>query len=112
LDTNLIVMALAVLAAALGLVVAVLLMKKRSAEDRARAGAVEAAVGRQLALLPRGNIAGESWSRFGAVIVLGSLDEAPPLADRIAAEHLEIWDDDEDLRVEVDPETLRPAPAA
>ena len=29
-----------------------------------------------------------------------------------AAEHLEIWDDDEDVRVEIDPETLRPAPAA
>jgi len=28
------------------------------------------------------------------------------------AEHLEIWDDDEDVRVEIDPETLRPAPAA
>jgi len=43
LDTNLIVMAaLVVLAAALGLVVAVLLTKKRSAEDRARAGAAKA----------------------------------------------------------------------
>jgi ribonuclease Y len=43
LNTNLIVMAaLAVLAAALGLVVAVLLTKKRSAEDRARAGAAKA----------------------------------------------------------------------
>ena len=42
-DTNLIVMAaLVVLAAALGLVVAVLLTKKRSAEDRARAGAAKA----------------------------------------------------------------------
>jgi hypothetical protein len=29
-----------------------------------------------------------------------------------AGEHLEIWDDDEGLRVEVDPVTLRPAPAA
>jgi len=43
LDTNLIVMAaLVVLAAALGLVVAVLLTKKRSAEDRARASAAKA----------------------------------------------------------------------
>ena len=42
-DTNLIVMAaLAVLAAALGLAVAVLLAKKRSAEDRARAGTAKA----------------------------------------------------------------------
>ena len=52
--------------------------------------AVEAAVMRQLQQLPRGNIAGESWSVFGAIIELSSLDEAPPLADRIAAEHLEI----------------------
>ena len=42
-DTNVIVMAaLALLAAALGLVVAVLLTKKRSAEDRARASAAKA----------------------------------------------------------------------
>ena len=59
-------------------------------DDEAFARAVEAAVARQLTLLPRGNIAGESWNVFGAVIVLDSLDEAPALADRIAAEHLEI----------------------
>jgi histidinol dehydrogenase len=59
-------------------------------DDARLAGEVEAAVARQLAALPRGNIAGASWETFGAVIVLGSLDEAPPLADRIAAEHLEI----------------------
>ncbi|MFA5955377.1 histidinol dehydrogenase [Hyphomicrobium sp.] len=52
--------------------------------------AVERAVGHQLAALPRGNIAGESWNTYGATIILGSLDEAVPLADRIAAEHLEI----------------------
>jgi histidinol dehydrogenase len=52
--------------------------------------AVEAAVLRQLQKLPRGNIAGESWNVFGAIIELNSLDEAPALADRIAAEHLEI----------------------
>jgi histidinol dehydrogenase len=51
---------------------------------------VEAAVKRQLAVLPRGNIAGESWNVFGATVLLRSLDEAPALADRIAAEHLEI----------------------
>ena len=47
---------------------------------------------RQLRQLPRGNIAGASWETFGAVILLRSLDEAPALADRIAAEHLEIAD--------------------
>ena len=59
-------------------------------DDAGFAAKVEAAVGRQLAVLPRGTIAAESWSVFGAVIVLTSLDEAPALADRIAAEHLEI----------------------
>jgi histidinol dehydrogenase len=59
-------------------------------DDAGFASAVEAAVARQLASLPRGNIAGESWNTNGAVILLASLDEAPALADRIAAEHLEI----------------------
>ncbi len=59
-------------------------------DDAGFAATVEAAVVRQLTALPRGNIAGESWNEFGAVIVLGSLDEAPALADRIAAEHVEI----------------------
>lgn len=59
-------------------------------DDAAFARAVEAAVERQLKTLSRGNIAGESWNMFGATIVLKSLDEAPALADRIAAEHLEI----------------------
>jgi histidinol dehydrogenase len=59
-------------------------------DDAAFADAVEAAVVRQLKTLPRGNIAGESWSVFGAIIELSSLNEAPALADRIAAEHLEI----------------------
>jgi histidinol dehydrogenase len=63
-------------------------------DDAPLARAVEAAVARQLKDLPRGNIAGESWSVFGAVIELGSLDEAPALADRIAAEHLEIATED------------------
>jgi histidinol dehydrogenase len=59
-------------------------------DDAGFASAVEAAVARQLTTLTRGNIAGESWSVFGATIVLRSLEEAPALADRFAAEHLEI----------------------
>lgn len=59
-------------------------------DDPSLGDRVAAAVERQLRVLPRGNIAGESWSVFGAIIELGSLDEAPALADRIAAEHLEI----------------------
>ncbi|CAM5771782.1 histidinol dehydrogenase [Labrys miyagiensis] len=54
------------------------------------ADAVEREVEAQLATLPRADIAGASWRDFGAVITLASLDEAPALADRLAAEHLEI----------------------
>jgi histidinol dehydrogenase len=59
-------------------------------DDEDLAHSVEAALQRQLAELPKAAIAGESWRTFGAIILLRSLDEAPPLADRIAAEHLEI----------------------
>ena len=59
-------------------------------DDERLAAEVGSAVERQLATLPRGNIAGASWETFGAIIVLRSLADAPPLADRIAAEHVEI----------------------
>lgn len=59
-------------------------------DDPVFADAVEQAVERQLAELPRREIAAPSWRDFGAIIVLDSLHAAPPLADRIAAEHLEI----------------------
>ena len=65
-------------------------------DSAAFAAAVVAAVERQLAGLPRGNIAGASWQTFGAVILVRSFDEAPALADRIAAEHLEISTPDAD----------------
>ncbi len=65
-------------------------------DDAAFAAAVDAAVARQLVELPRGTIAGQSWNTFGAIILLRSLDEAPPIADRIAAEHLEIATADPD----------------
>lgn len=65
-------------------------------DDTQLALEVHAEVTRQLASLPRGNIAGESWATFGAVIILRSLDEAPALADRIAAEHVEIATRDAD----------------
>jgi histidinol dehydrogenase len=63
-------------------------------DDAVLGRSVAAAVERQLRQLPRGNIAAASWETFGAVIVLRSLDEAPPLADRIAAEHVEIATED------------------
>ena len=51
---------------------------------------VEAAVECALALLPRKEIARESWRRHGGIIVVANLADAAPLVDRIAPEHLEI----------------------
>jgi histidinol dehydrogenase len=65
-------------------------------DDAGFADAVAAAVAAQLVDLPRRAIAGESWRRFGAVILVGSLDEAVPLVDRLAPEHLEIATSDPD----------------
>lgn len=59
-------------------------------DDASFARAVEEAVARQLASLPKGNIAAASWNEFGAVILLENMDQSVALADRIAAEHLEI----------------------
>jgi histidinol dehydrogenase len=63
-------------------------------DDAAFGRAVEAAVERQLRSLSRAETAAASWRDFGAVILVRDLDEAVPLADRIAAEHLEIALDD------------------
>jgi histidinol dehydrogenase len=57
---------------------------KRLAEE------VERAVASQLKNLPRARIAGASWQDFGAIILVKALAEAVPLANAIAAEHLEI----------------------
>jgi histidinol dehydrogenase len=59
-------------------------------DSAALADAVPAAVERQLKSLPRTEIAAASWREFGAIIEVGSLDEAVALVDRIAPEHLEI----------------------
>jgi histidinol dehydrogenase len=59
-------------------------------DSSALADEVERAVQSQLATLPRAHIAQASWNDFGAIIVVNSIDEAVPLADAIAAEHLEI----------------------
>ncbi|MCC6946132.1 MAG: histidinol dehydrogenase [Bradyrhizobiaceae bacterium] len=59
-------------------------------DDAKLAEAVERSVARQLQSLPRADIAGPSWRDFGAVILVGSLEEAIPLVDRIAPEHLEL----------------------
>jgi len=59
-------------------------------DDADFAERVEEAVARALALLPRKETAGASWREHGAIIVVGKLDDAVPLVDRIAPEHLEL----------------------
>ncbi|WP_332683636.1 histidinol dehydrogenase [Bosea sp. (in: a-proteobacteria)] len=67
-------------------------------DDAALAAEVERALAAQLTTLPRAEIAGRSWADFGAVILVGTLEAALPLVDRLAPEHLEI--------VTADPEAL------
>jgi len=59
-------------------------------DSAALADAVEQAVERQLETLPKAEIAGASWRDFGAVILIDTLENAIPLVDRLAPEHLEI----------------------
>lgn len=63
-------------------------------DDAKFADAVAAAVESALKTLPRRAIAGESWQRFGAIIVIQRWDEAAGLVNRLAPEHLEIAVDD------------------
>src|SRR6516225_3943497 len=62
--------------------------------DVALADKVEKAVGVQLRSLPRASVAAASWRDFGAIILVGKLDEAVSLVDAIAPEHLEIASED------------------
>jgi histidinol dehydrogenase len=59
-------------------------------DSEAFAKSVEAAVARQINRLSRSQTAAASWRDFGAIIVVPDLEAAMPLADRIAAEHVEI----------------------
>ena len=59
-------------------------------DDAGFADAVEAAVATTLKTLERAAVAGQSWQDNGAIITVGSMVEMPPLANRIAAEHLEL----------------------
>lgn len=60
------------------------------ATDAAFAARVAAAVEAEIPTLARAAIAGASWARHGAVIVVRDWDEAAALVDRLAPEHLEI----------------------
>jgi histidinol dehydrogenase len=59
-------------------------------DDAALADEVEKAVAGQLKSLPRAAVAAASWRDFGAIILVSGLDQAVPLVDAIAPEHLEI----------------------
>lgn len=59
-------------------------------DDAAFADRVAAAADRQLATLPRKDIAARSWNAYGAIIVVKALKDAVGLADAFAPEHLEI----------------------
>src|SRR5579871_2684661 len=65
-------------------------------DDAVLAGDVARAVEAQLATLPRADIARASWQDFGAIIKVKNLNESIALADRIAAEHLEVMTQDPD----------------
>jgi histidinol dehydrogenase len=54
------------------------------------ADCVAEAAARQIEILPRREIAARSWNDYGAIILVGTLDDAVPLVDAIAPEHLEI----------------------
>ncbi len=65
--------------------------------DNAEFGrAVSEAVERQLTRLSRAETAAASWRDFGAIILVDRLEDSLPLANRIAAEHLELAVDDPD----------------
>ncbi|MBU6268935.1 MAG: histidinol dehydrogenase [Sphingomonadales bacterium] len=51
-------------------------------------------VGVELAMLKTQKVAAESWNTHGVIIEVASLDEAPALANQLAAEHVEIATDD------------------
>ena len=60
------------------------------------AAAVEAAAASHLEHLPRAEIARASWQANSAILLVADWDEAVPLIDRIAPEHLELAIEDAD----------------
>ena len=64
-------------------------------DNAAFADKVAAAVDAQIATLSTQAVARASWTDFGAIIVVDSLEAAMPLVNRLAAEHLELAVDDD-----------------
>ena len=59
-------------------------------DDNTLADAVAEAVDLQIGTLATAKVAREAWDANGAIIVTATLDEAIPLVDRLAPEHLEL----------------------
>ena len=65
-------------------------------DDAAFAASVADAVDLQIGTLSTKAVAREAWDSNGAIIVTATLEEALPLVDRLAPEHLQIATDDPD----------------
>lgn len=65
-------------------------------DDDCFSGQVATAIERQIPLLATSAVARESWEENGAIITVPSLEEAMPLVNRLAPEHLELAVDDPD----------------
>ena len=59
-------------------------------DDSLFADTVADRIGVELAMLPTARVAAESWNTHGVIIEVGSLDEAPALANALAAEHVQL----------------------
>jgi histidinol dehydrogenase len=63
-------------------------------DDAGFADKVASEVEKQLATLSTTAVASQSWNDNGAIIIVKSLEDAMPLVNRLAAEHLELAVDD------------------
>ena len=59
-------------------------------DDARFADSVADRVGVELGMLPTARVAKESWATHGVIIEVANLDEAPALANALAAEHLQL----------------------
>lgn len=59
-------------------------------DDPLFADTVADRIGVELAMLPTARVAAESWNSHGTIIEVASMDEAPALANALAAEHVQI----------------------
>jgi len=62
-------------------------------DDPVFADTVADRIGVELAMLPTARVANESWNTHGVIIEVASMDEAPALANALAAEHVQIATD-------------------